>query len=154
MRRGEERGLEQHRRHSVGAVFVILAALILHHVALNVQLALGQDFQQKAHPVRLQPQRQLKAVGRDVLPVVGSVRRGGAVEIRADLLKRVEVAGVVVLRPLEHDVFEKVGEPRLAGLFVLRADVIPHVDRRHGQRPVLGQYHVQAVGEGEFFVVY
>ena len=136
VRRREHGGLHQHRRHAVGTVLVVLAALVLHNVALDVQLALRQHFQQMPHAVGFQPEREFEVVGRDVLPVVGAVRRGGSVEVRADLLEGIEVAGVVVLGTFEHDVLEEVSEAGLARFFVLGADMIPDVDRRYGQAPI------------------
>ena len=41
--------------HAVGPVLVALAALVLHHVALDVEPLLVQGVQQEAHAVRLQP---------------------------------------------------------------------------------------------------
>ena len=70
---------------------------------------------------------------------------------RADPLERPEILVVVVLGPLEHQVFEQVGEPGLAGLFVLRADVVPDVDG-HDRRLAVGvDDDGQAIGQAEFF---
>ena len=114
----EQSGLDQHLRHAVWTVFVVLTSLVLDHVALDVELAVGEHFQQVSHPVGLQPEGELEVVGRDVFPVVGAVCGGGAIQVGADLLERLEVALVVVLGAFEHDVLEQVGKAGLAGLFV------------------------------------
>ena len=78
--RREHRRLEHHVGHSVRAVLIALAALVFHDVPLDVEALLVQGVQEEAHAVRLEPQGQLQIVGRHVLPVVGPVRGGGAVE--------------------------------------------------------------------------
>ena len=137
-------------RHAVGTVFVILPTLVLHHVPLDVELAVRQDFEQVAHPVGFEPEEQFEVVGGNVNPVVGAVGRGGAVQVGPDFHERLEETGIVVLGTFEHDVLEQVGEAGLALVLVLGADVIPEVDRCHRERVVPGEYYVEAVGEGEF----
>ena len=53
--RGKDGGLENHVGHAVGPVFVVLATLVLHDVALDVELAVGERFEQVAHPVGFEP---------------------------------------------------------------------------------------------------
>ena len=144
-------GVEQLQQQLVAAgvgLVLGLALLVLHHVALVVQLLLGHGRQQAAHAVGLQPQGQLHLVAGHVLPVVGAVLVGRAVDLAADLLQGHEVVGVVVLGALEHHVLEQVGEPGAARPLVLRTHVVPDVDRHHGDGVVLVQDHVQAVGQG------
>ena len=82
--------------HPVGTVLVTLAALVLDHVPLDVESLLVQGVQEKPHSVGFQPQGQFQVIGGDVLPVVGAVGSGGAVEVGPCLLERVEVAVVMV----------------------------------------------------------
>ena len=72
--------------------------------------------------------------------VVGSLRRAG-------LLERMEIAAIVVRRPLEHQVLEQVGEPGATGALVLGPDVVPHVDRHDRAATVLVDDDVQSVVE-------
>ena len=90
----------------------------------------------------------------DVLPVVGAVGSGGAVQVCSGLLERVEVAVVVVTGALEHHVFEEVGKAGSAYFLILGADMVPDVDRHQRNRVVLVEYDIEAVGEGELFKRY
>ena len=148
---GEEGFLNLPEGHAVGPVFVALPPFVLDHVPLDVEPLLVDGVQQEAHPVRFQPQRQLEVVGRNILPVVGAVGGGGPVQVGADLLQWFEMAAVMVLGPLEHDVLEKVGKAGAANLFVLGAHVVPHVDRHQRDGVVFMQDDVQSVGQGDFF---
>ena len=85
-------------------------------------------------------------VGHD-LPVVGAVGVGRSVERGARLLQRMEVAAVVMLRALEHQVLEEVREAGTAGHLVLGADVVPDVDGDDRQRVIFVDEDVEAVGE-------
>ena len=58
-----------------------------------------------------------------------------------------EVAVVVVLRALEHQVLEQVREAGAARPLVLGADVIPDVDRDDRAVVILVDDHVEPVGE-------
>ena len=69
------------------------------------------------------------AFDRHHFPVVRPIGIGRTVERRARALQRLEVAVIVMLRALEHQVLEEMREARAAGLLVLRSDVIPEVDR-------------------------
>ena len=140
--------------HAVGPVLVALATLVFHHVALDVKPALVEGVHKEAHPVRLQPESKLQVVRRQVLPVVRPVGRGGAVEGCAHLLQRLEVAAVVVLGPLEHEVLEEVGVAGLAGRLVLGAYVIPDVDGHQRQGVVPVKYYVQPIRKGELLEFY
>ena len=73
------------------------------------------------------------------------------VEIGAHLLERVEVAAIVVLGPLEHDVLEEMREAGAPGLFVLGADVVPDVDGGDGERVVLVDDDFETVGQRQLF---
>jgi hypothetical protein len=94
------------------------------------QRFLAQRVEQGAHPVRLEPQRELELVRRHGLEVVRPVEPCRAVHRPAGRLDQGDVLGLGdVARALEHHVLEQVGEPRLARLLVLGADVVPEVDR-------------------------
>jgi hypothetical protein len=58
-----------------------------------------------------------------------------------------EVAAIVVLRTLEHQVLEQVREAGASRHFVLRADVIPDVDGDNGKRVILVDQDVETVGQ-------
>ena len=93
--------------------------LVLHDVALRVELLLRHRRQQIAHAIRFEPECQLELIRRHGLVVVGAVEPGGAVERAARPLHELEVlvcadAG----RALKQHVLEQVGEPRAAGAFV------------------------------------
>ncbi len=77
---------------AVGHVVVALPALVLDHVTLVVQRLLVERGQQRAHPVRLQPERQLQLVGGHGLEVVGALEARRAVERAAGALDQLEVA--------------------------------------------------------------
>jgi len=67
--------------------------------------------------------------------------------LTAGLLQRAKVIVVVVLRSLEHHVFEQVGKTGLARPLVLRADVVPDVDGHDWGGTVLVQDDLQPVGQ-------
>ena len=131
----------------VRPVLVVLAALVQDDLALVVELGFGQRRQQVAHPVRFHPQRQLEGVARHDFPVVRPIGVGRSVQRRARLLQRLKVSVVVVLRALEHQVFEEVGETGPARLLVLRPDVVPDVDRDDRAVAVLVDEDVESVVE-------
>ena len=145
IQRGQDRFVDQ----AVGAVLVALAALVLDHVALVVEFRLGHGREQKAHAVRFHPQGQFQVVRGHGLPIVRAVHGGRAVQPPAHRLDRPEVDLVVVLRALEHHVFEEVGEPGPARPLVLGTDVIPDVDADDGRGVVFVQDDLQTVGERE-----
>ena len=78
-------------RESVRTVLVVLPPLVQHHFALVLN-RLGQRRQQPAHPVGFHPERQLRALARNDLPVVRPIRAGRAVHGRTGLLQRLEVS--------------------------------------------------------------
>ena len=134
--------LNMPRGHSIRSVLVGLAALVLDHVALDVKTFLVQSIQQETHAIGFQPKSQVQVVGGDVFPVIGAVWGGGAVEVGASFLQRLEVAAVVVFRPFEHHMFEQVSEPGPPHLFVLGTHVVPDIYGHHGDGVVLMEYHV------------
>ena len=138
---------ERHAGKAVRTVLVVLPPLVEHDVALVLELGLGQRRQEVAHAIGLHPQRQLHSVRRHDLPVVRPIGVGRSVEDAADFLQRPEIAGIVVLRALEHQVLEQVREPGAPGLLVLRADVVPDVDGDDRAVVILVHDHVEPVGE-------
>jgi hypothetical protein len=142
-----ERGGDRHAGETVRTVLVVLPPLVEDDAPLVLELRFGQGRQQVAHAIRFHPQRQLQRVRGNDLPVVRAVGVGRAVEDAARFLQRTEVAFVVVLRALEHQVLEQVREPRAARLLVLRPDVVPHVHGDNRAGAVLVDDDVQAVSE-------
>ena len=133
---------------AVRAVVVRPALLVLHDLALVVEVLLAQRVEERPHPVGLEPQRELDLVRRQRLEVVRPVEPGGPVHRPAGRLDEGHVLGLAdVPRALEHHVLEEVGEAGLALDLVLRADVVPEVDRDDGREPVLGDDQAEAVGE-------
>jgi hypothetical protein len=139
---------DRHQRHAVGPILVILPALVEDDVALRLEAFRGDSRQQISHAIRFHPQGQVDRARRHDLPVVGAIGVRRSVEQRTSLLQRREIAGVVVLRPLEHQMLEQVGETGAAGALVLGTDVVPDVDGddRHLSRFV--DDDVEAVVEG------
>ena len=59
MREREQGFLDVPVGHSVRAVLVALAALVLDHVALDVEALLVKSVQEESHPVGFEPEGQL-----------------------------------------------------------------------------------------------
>ena len=134
---------------AVGLVVDPLPALVHDHVALGVEVLLGEGGQEEAHAVRFEPEAEVEVMGRQGLVVVGAVVPGGAVGHAAHLLEVAEVlVGGDVLAALEEHVLEQVGEAGAAGPLVLGAHVVPEVDGDQRQAAVRMEHHPQAVGEG------
>ena len=147
VRRRVGRLVEEHVEHAVRVVLVVLAALVLHDVALAGERLLVDVIEEEAHAIALEPERELEAVLGDGLVVVRAVLGGRAVDVgRAGALEEAEVRVLGhVLAPLEHHVLEQVREAVAALGLVLRADVVPDVDRDDGRAVVLVKDHLQAV---------
>ena len=116
---------------AVGAVLDALAPLVAHHVLLVRQHSLVEAVEQEAHPIALEPQRQLELVRWHVLEEVGAIEVGGSVHHRgAGSFQVLEVLVLAhVTRALEHHVLEQVREAGLAGGLLGGPDVVPQVDR-------------------------
>ncbi len=78
--------------HAVRSVLVVLTALVLNDVALPGESRLVEAVEQEPHPVALEPEREVEAVLRDRLEVVGAVGARRAVDRRA--ASALEVADV------------------------------------------------------------
>jgi hypothetical protein len=141
-------GLELLLPRAVRSVVIRPPFLVLDHLALVVQVLLAQCIEQRCHPVRLEPQGELKLVGRHGLEVVGPIQPGRPVHGPAGRLDKRDVLGLrYVSGTLEHDVFEEVREAGLARNLVLRADRVPDVDRDDRREMVLGDDDAKAVGK-------
>jgi hypothetical protein len=126
---GEREPDEPLVRVAVRAVVVALPLLFLDHVTLVVQVLLVDRVEQVAHPVRLEPEREVETAAGQRLEVVRAVEEGARVQAGAGGLQQAEVlTGGDVARPLEHQVLEEVREPGQPRWFVARPDVVPEVD--------------------------
>lgn len=147
----EQSGAEVDRaeRVPVGDVVVALPLLLLHHVALVVEVLLVDRVEQVPVPVGLHPQRELVGALGHRLEVVGAVEPGRRVEPAPLGHEPGEVlAAGDVARALEHQVLEEVGEAGAARRLVPRAHVDPEVDGHVGHAGVRGDDDAQPVGKG------
>ena len=143
---GEHMRLELLVPGSVRPVVVRPAFLVLHDLALVVEVLLRQCIEQRAHPVGFQPQRELELVRGHRLVVVRPIEPGRAVHRAARRLDQGDMLGLAdVRRAFEHHVLEEVRETGLARHLVLRSDVVPDVHRDDGDEVVLGQDQAQAI---------
>jgi hypothetical protein len=143
---GVERGGEDVGRHAVGLIVHALAPLVLHDVALRVELLLRHDRQQPPHAVGFEPEHERERIGRSPLEIVGAVVVGGAVVARPGSLEpRIERGVRRVLRAHEHDVLEEVREARATLLLVAGPDMVPDVGGDRGDGVVLVHDQRQAV---------
>lgn len=100
------------------------------------------------HPLGLELERQLHAVGRQQLVVVGPVDPGRRVGLGPAFLElAVEHARPEVLGLPEHQVLEEVREPRLAGALVAGPDLVPGVQGRDRRARVDQHEHREPVAE-------
>ncbi len=136
----------------VGSVLEPLPALVLDHVALVVELLLGERITERGQTVGLDPQELLEVRGRHGGEIVGAIGVGGAVDaafaqVGAGVLDDPEVLAGNVLRALEHQMLEEMREAGPPLLFVLGSNVVPlvHVDDR--QLAIDVQDHLQTVGK-------
>ncbi len=145
---GVDHGRQLLERRAVGHVVVALAALVLDDVPLVLHGLFVERGEQRAHPVGLQPERELQLMGRHGLEVVGALEARGAVEGAAGALHQLEVAVPLDLRgALEHQVLEEVSQARTALDLVAGTDVVPEADRGDRGQVVLGEDHPQAIGQ-------
>ena len=142
-----QRAHERHAREAVRPVLVVLTALVQDDLALVLELRVRQRGQQVPHPIGFHPERQLERVARHDLPVVRAVGVRRPVQQGPGLLERLEVAVIVVLRALEHQVLEEVRKPGAPGRLVLRSHVIPEVDRDDRTGMIFVDQDVEAVLE-------
>ena len=133
---------------AVRLVVVALPALVADHVDLVLQAGPGEERQEVAHAVALDPQRGLEVMGGHHLEVVGAVEVGRAVGGRAEPLEDLEVLVLAdVLRALEEHVLEQVSEAAPPRHLVAGADVVPDVDRDQRDAVVLVEDDLETVVE-------
>jgi hypothetical protein len=143
-----ERGIHlfaQPRRGIVGDPHVLL---FQHDVELGPHHVVGE--RQPGHPVGLEFHHGLELVARHPLEITGVVGRGECVLLAADGGNDLgEAPGRVLVRALEHQMFEEMGKPRFARRLVGGADLVPdHMG--HDRRAVIGNDdHLETVGQGE-----
>src|SRR5687768_6348839 len=114
------------------------AALILHDVALCIQLFLRHRRQQAAHSVCFQPESERQLIRGNCLVIVRPLQPCRSVESPAGSLYELEVlVGTDVLRSLKKHMLEQMGKARAPNPFVCRADMVPQVDRDNRRSPIL-----------------
>ena len=122
------------------------ALLFLHGLALVVELLLRED--EGAHPVGLEEEPEVEALGRQRLVVVRAVLGRRAVHRAAGARDEPEVLALAdVLGALEHEVLEEMGEPRPARELHPAPDVVGDVDRDEGDAALRRGDDRQAVRE-------
>ena len=133
---------------AVGRVVDLLATLVQDHVALVVEGGLGEHLAERAHAIRLQPQRQLELVARQGIAVDRRVEAGVGVRAAPRGLHQVEVLALAdVRRALEHHVFEEVREAAAPGRLVAGAHRVPQADSHHRHAAVGKDHDPQPVVE-------
>ena len=133
-------------QQAVGAVVHALSALVLHRVALHLELLLGHRVQQKAHAVGFQPKHLFQLIAGNGLEVVGAIGVGGAVQGAAGFRDDLEVLLVAdVGGTLEHHVLEEMREAGFADLLASGADVIGDIHVHQRVRTVFVQDDDEAV---------
>src|SRR5262245_4735034 len=105
---------------SIRLVVVTLASLVLHDIALCVELCEIQGVEQEAHAVGFQPKRGLQIVRRNVLEIVGSIIGGGTVVITAHTFRQFVMQTVRnMTRTSEHHVLEEMRKTSTPRHFIL-----------------------------------
>ncbi len=140
---------------AVRLVLDALPALVADDVLLVREIGLIDHVEQVAHAIGFEPQPEFELVRRQRFEVVRAIEVGRAVDVAAaGALDGAEVrVALHVLRALEHHVLEQVGETGAPRLFVGRPDVIPEIHRDQRQPVILGEDHVEPVGQRVFFEV-
>ena len=127
---------------------VVLAPFQLapHHRHLGVEVGLVDPAVH--HPVGLEPDRQLEAVGGHGLVVVRPVEVGARVEGGAVQEEQArDLADAELLRALEHHVLEEVRDARDPGMLVSGADLVPDAEAHHGGPVDLLRQDAEPVGQ-------
>ena len=76
---------------SVGDIVVTLAALFLHHLALDIEFLLRQRGEEVPHPIGLQPEAEREVIRRQRLEVIRPIEERRPVQDAADRLHIAEV---------------------------------------------------------------
>ena len=142
--------LDRRRGHRLAQerVGIVLAALQLapHHRHLGVEVGLVDPAVE--HPVGLELDGELEAVGRQRLEVAGPVVERVGVEAGPVQEERAgDLAQAIPLGPLEHHVLEEVRDAGDAVVLVSRADLVPDAEAHHGRAPDLLRQHAEPVGQ-------
>ena len=147
--------IRERKEFDVGAavrlVVVAGALLVLHHVALVVEVRLIKSGEECAESIGLHPEDQLRPFCWHGGEVVGAVEPGGGVPLSADRFNQGEVLRLGdVLGALEHEVFKEVRESGAPSAFIFRANVIPDVDGGDRRGAINDEEEAQAIGEPMF----
>jgi hypothetical protein len=131
---------EQFRLHreleGVPRLVAVHRQLLEDHLTFAVDLRRIEG--QRRHPVALDGERLLPAIGGEREVVGGEIVAGEGVVAAAEALgPAVDLARTVTRRPLEHHVLEEVRRAALAGTFVAPADAIEQ-DGSHDRRLAIG----------------
>ena len=113
--------------------------LFQHDIELGPHHVVGEH--QSGHSVGFEFHHALELVARYALEIAGIVGRRKRVLLSADGGNDLgEAAGRILLRALEHQMFEEMGEARLARRLIGGADLVPdHVG--HDRRAMIGNDH-------------
>src|SRR5688572_11778072 len=121
------------------------AALVLHDVALCIQLFLRHRRQQAAHSVCFEPESERQLIRGNCLVIVRPLQPRRSIESPAGSLYQLEVLiGPDVLRSLEKHMLEQMGKSRSPDSFVGRTDMVPEVDGDNRCGPILGKCYEEA----------
>ena len=146
----ERRGPQDLADGAFHVVVDAIAAFVRDHFLLARHLRIPEH--QLPHPLRFEPRHEGQAIVRDRDVVLRPVEPRRGVALRARFFEfAIELAGLHVLRLVEHQMFEQVREPRLADLFVSRPDAVPRVVRDDRCRVILADQNAKAVREPEAF---
>src|SRR4051812_5175087 len=152
MRWGEYQLLHLLEHRTVWLVVHRAPALVLHDIALSVQLLLSHRRQKLTHAVGFQPKSQGKLIRWDSLEVIRALEPGRPVERSTRALDQLEVlVGSDVLRTLKQHVLEQMRESRSSGFLVRRSDVIPEIHCHDRGGMILRQRDEQAVVQRKGF---
>ena len=133
---------------AVRDIVIPLPALLLHHVALDVQLLLRQGREKVTHAVGLEPQAEGQVIGWQCLEVIRPIKKRRPIQDATDRLHVPEVLVVSnVLRAGKEHVLEQMSKTGAARTLVLRADVVPEVDRYKRGGVVFVENDAEAVGK-------
>ena len=133
---GEDRRLHGFVELRAGVGVAMHAPLLHHHVALRRHDVVAE--REAGHAIRLIGHHQTQMLLGDTLKIGRVIVAGKGVLLSADLRDRLrERALGVLVRALEHQMFEEMGDARLSRRIVRRAVAIPH-HMRHHRRPMIG----------------
>ena len=145
---GEERGVERLVELRGGVRFGPHAPLLHHHLALGRHDLVGEV--QAGHAVGLELHHHAEVLAGDTLEIGGEIIGGEGVFLAAQLRHQMrELALLVVLGALEHQMFEEMRDAALAARIVRRAVAVPDHMGDDGRAMVRDDHDVHAVLELE-----